>query len=247
MPSKGYIKNRAGEKHITNEGYAIEIIESFNAKNCTIRFESGVIIKNRGYSDLLKGKVKNPYHKSFCEVGYFGIGNYNNKTNCKAYNIWGSMLRRCYNGKLQERQPTYKDVTVCEEWHNFQNFAQWFENNYKEEFDLDKDILVKGNKIYSPETCCFVPQEINGLLVKRQNDRGKYPIGVIKKRNKFQASININGKAVNLGVFYTMKEAFQAYKTAKEKYIKEMADKWKDKITEQTYQALINYKVEITD
>ena len=74
------------------------------------------------------------------------------------------MLIRCYNKKDLEKNPTYKNTTVCIEWCNFQNFAQWFEKNYIDDWALDKDILVKGNKVYSPETCCFVPREINEVF-----------------------------------------------------------------------------------
>lgn len=158
------------------------------------------------------------------------------------------MLERCYNLEHQERQPTYKGCKVDERWHNFQNFAQWYEENYKESCVLDKDILVKGNKIYSFKNCCFVPQDINNLLIKANSIRGKYPIGVsLHKEGRFQVRLNIYGKRIYLGLFDTYQQAFQAYKITKEQYIKEMAEKWRYKITEPTYQALINYQVEITD
>ena len=132
------------------------------------------------------------------------------------------------------------------EWHNFQNFAQWHEENYIEGFVLDKDILQKGNKIYSPENCCFVPNEINVLFTKRQNDRGDLPVGVIKSYNRYIFQLSKNGKRHRKS-YETPEEAFQAYKQAKENYIKEIADKWRGKITEKVYEALYAYKVEITD
>ena len=133
------------------------------------------------------------------------------------------------------------------EWHNFQVFAKWFDENYKEGFVLDKDILLKGNKIYSPDTCVFVPREINGIFTLRQNKRGDYPIGVLKNGNKFQANIVRYNKREYLGTFNTPEEAFQVYKVAKEDYIRHVANKWKNQITEECYQALLNYKIEITD
>ena len=99
----------------------------------------------------------------------------------------------------------------------------------------------------SPETCAFVPQQINKLFIKSEKTRGEYPLGVHCTGKSFEARVNINGKGKHLGTFKTVEEAFQAYKNAKEAYIKEMADKWKDKIRPETYQALINYQVEITD
>lgn len=239
--------DRVGEKHITNEGYTIEIVECFSAKNCTIKFEDEITIKNREYVNIVKGKIKNPLHKSVYGVGYFGIVKYSQKRHPKVYQTWTSMLTRCYNLKFQEKHPTYIGCSVVKQWHNFQSFAEWYENNYKEGFDLDKDILLKGNKIYSPETCTFIPHEINGLFTKRNAIRGKYPIGVSVNRNKFIASVCINSKNINIGYFNTVEQAFQAYKTAKESYIKEIADKYKEQITPQTYQALINYQVEIND
>lgn len=241
------IINRTGEKHITNEGYEIEIIEYFNRLNCTIQFQDGTTIKNRKYHLIIKGGVKNPHHKSVCNVGYFGVGNYGWIGYPKAYQNWQNMLERCYDEKCQQRQPTYKECTVNERWHNFQVFAKWHEENYKEDYVLDKDILIKGNKIYSPETCCFVPQEINGLFTKSNSTRGDYPIGVYKLGAKFRADLSINNNQLYLGMYTTPKEAFQAYKTAKEMEIKRLADKWKRKIDPQVYDVMYNYQVEITD
>lgn len=157
------------------------------------------------------------------------------------------MLSRCYDKKYQEKQPAYIGCYVDNYLLGFQNFAKWFEENYNEGFHLDKDILVKGNKVYSPQTCCFVPQEINKLFTKSTKLRGNLPIGVSKLGSRFVAQVNINGKRIHLGCFTTPEEAFQAYKTAKEKQIKEVADKWKDLIDLKVYQAMYNYKVEIND
>ena len=183
-------------------------------------------------------------------VGYLGIGLYNTQ-NKKAYSVWMSMLKRCYSKKFQELQPTYKKCFVDEYWHNFQNFAEWFNKSYSSEimtgWQLDKDLLLKGNKIYTSETCCFVPHEINSLFTGRNSKRGVFPIGVSIKRSKYQANINIGEITKYLGTFNNPEEAFQAYKTAKEKHIKEVADKWKGLISEQVYQAIYNYEVEITD
>jgi hypothetical protein len=160
------------------------------------------------------------------------------------------MLNRAYNNI--KKFISYKDVTVCEEWHNFQIFSDWFYNNYNpkimQNFHLDKDILVKGNKIYSPETCCLVPQEINSLFLKSNGTRGLTPIGTTMTKNKnFSAKFKRGDKITCFVIFNTPEEAFQAYKTAKENHIKEVADKWRDQIAENVYQAMCNYKVEIDD
>jgi hypothetical protein len=236
--------NRVGEKHTTNEGYEVEIIECFGNANCTIQFKDNNIVKNVQYDNIKKGNIKNPYHKSICGVGYFGVGKYSRKYFPKIYYTWNSMLKRCYSEKRQQKQPTYKGCSVAEEWHNFQVFAEWFEKNYIEGFELDKDILIKGNKVYSPETCCFVPQEVNKLFRSQKN---KYPIGVYKVREKYLAMVNVNGEAVRLGLFDTVEEAFQAYKIAKEREIKRVADKYKNQLTATCYEVMCGWIIEITD
>ena len=147
-------------------------------------------------------------------------------------------------------------MTVCDKWLNFQNFAEWFYKNYyeidNEAMCLDKDILHKGNKIYGPETCIYCPKSINGLFVKCDSIRGECPIGVNKLPNgRFRAyhHIYINNKRIikHLGVFDTPEEAFNIYKQAKEKYIKQVADSYKYKIPKKLYDAMYNWKVEITD
>lgn len=245
-------RSRAGERYLTNEGYWVTIIEYFGWDNCTVQFDDKNIVFNKTYSNIKKGNIMNPYHYSVFERGFLGIGKYTSSRNNKPtrhYTTWYSMLRRVYSETIHKSNPTYKDVIICEEWHNFQVFAEWFEVNYKEGFHLDKDILFKGNKIYSPETCCFVPQEINTLFTKRQNNRGEYPIGVsfCKVMNSFSATINIYKVTRNLGYFGTPEQAFKNYKIAKEVYIKEVADKFREQITERVYEALYNYQVEITD
>lgn len=172
------------------------------------------------------------------------------KTKIKSYIVWLSMLDRCYNEKTHIKYPTYKDCTVCEEWKRFSSFKEWFDEHYREGWHLDKDILVKGNKIYSPETCCFVPFAINKLFTKSKASRGEYPIGVSYHRKKYDACLNTKNGAKNrrtIGSFNTPEEAFQAYKNAKEKWIKEIADRWKDQLEPRVYKAMYEYQVEITD
>ena len=167
----------------------------------------------------------------------------------KSYNHWMSMLERCYGGRVQG---AYKDCSVCEEWMVFSGFNKWFnEQQYKcqEEYHLDKDILIKGNKVYSPETCCLVPPEINVSLTRRPKNNRDLPIGVYHSKNnkRFFAVIDVNRKQVRLGTFDTIEEAFLAYKKARESQIKTLADKYKDLIDPHVYEALYNYKIEITD
>lgn len=236
--------DRTGEEHTTKEGYTVKIIKYTNQGDCDIQFiGTEIIIKNRQYGDVKRGEVLNPYRLSVCGVGYLGQGKFN--ASSKEYNRWANMLLRCYDEKAQEKHPTYKDVSVCEEWHCFQNFAKWYEENWESHMQgwhLDKDILVKGNRIYSPKTCCFVPQEINVIFTKQFKKR-KLKEGVYKNYNRF--FIKFRGNYIK--TFSTSYEACLALSILKKDYIKEVADKWRGKITEQVYNALINYKVEIDD
>lgn len=244
------IKSRVGEVYTTYQGYKVEIIEYKSYAKCTVLFNdvNNTIRTNVQVSKLKSGSLKNPNHPSIYGVGY---GVYKNNHSLPSYKKWQALLERSFCEKYKSNRPSYKDVTTCEEWYNFQNFTKWYEDNWKpwmnSTWHLDKDILIKGNKIYSPETCCFVPSDLNSLLTRRQNKRGIYPIGVSKRKNKYLSRINIKGVVKNLGLYKTPEGAFQVYKEVKETCIKEAADKWKDLIDSRVYEALYNYKVEITD
>ena len=159
-----------------------------------------------------------------------------------AYARWATIIKRCYAND-GDKCSAYKECSICDEWILFTNFEGWFNRHYIEGFDIDKDILVKGNKIYSPSTCCFVPKEINMLFVKANKSRGVYPVGVSMWQGKFRARMG----AKTIGYFNSAEDAFNAYKRAKEAHIKEVADKWKDQLEPRAYEALYNYKVEIND
>lgn len=190
-------------------------------------------------------------------IGSVGKGKYNSIKDSKAYRVWKGMLDRCYNEKHRNKYKTYIDCEVCEEWLNFQNFTEWFYENYYEiegeEMHLDKDILIKGNKTYSPDTCIFVPKRINSLFTKCDRARGNLPVGVRYRRdtNKYRVECSTQKNRVkhrvSLGQYDTVEEAFKVYKQFKENYIKEVAEEYKHKIPVKLYEALINYKVEITD
>ena len=168
----------------------------------------------------------------------------------KSYAYWIAMIGRCLS---KGRQLSYTDCSVCEEWKYFSDFKRWFDRNYNPEtmegWQLDKDILVRGNKVYSPSTCCFVPSEINKLLTKSNSSRGRNLLGVhyVKRTKKYTARLNKKSKAVHLGTFDTENEAFNAYKQAKESHIKDIANEWKERIDTKVYRALYNYKIKKTD
>ena len=241
---------RVGERWLTNEGYWVEIIEYITSKNVTIMFEDENILKKVKYDNVKNGQIKNVNHRSIFNLGYEGYGNYKvqlHGVKTENYIKWYGAMRRCYYNSELIRNPTYLKCHVDKYWHNFQNFAKWHEENYIEDWELDKDILFKGNKIYSSETCCYVPKEVNNLFIKSDSARGEYPIGVTARKNKYVASIQMSGEGIHLGTFDTVEEAFLAYKTAKEQYIKEVANIWKPIIKPNVYCAMYTYQVEITD
>ncbi len=251
--------DRLGEIRVSNEGYKMKIIKYNNRDNIIIEFQDKYKAKiYTSYKAFKNGNIKNPFHPSVYNIGYIGQGKYKSKENrkeTKAYKIWKSMLQRCYDPYFLNKEPTYIDCYVCREWHNFQNFAEWFYKNYYEIDDqrthLDKDILIKGNKIYSPKTCIFVPQRINSLFLKKQNHRGGYPIGV--SPNKRDDCLRVDCRTLEkqefLGYFPKNKpfQAFTYYKNFKEIYIKQVADEYKDMIPKKLYDALCRYEVEIND
>jgi hypothetical protein len=173
------------------------------------------------------------------------------------YELWKNMLARCYSPAMNKLRPRYKGCSVSENFKNFQWFAKWCNKQIgfgETGYQLEKDILIKNNKVYSEDTCRFVPNSINMLLAKSNASRGDLPIGVqyFKKIKKYVARVgNVRardsfGKG-HIGVYDTPIEAFQAYKKKKEELISYEANKFRGKISDDLYFALINYEVEITD
>ena len=243
------------EFHTNNSGRCF-VIDYKNKSDVTIMFYDPICTVKCRLNNLKAGRVSNPMFPSVQGVGYFGLGKYSRKDR-KVYKLWCSVLDRCYNKKSFVKLPTYQDVTVCDEWLNFQNFAAWCESqkffSVKDDkgnsYQLDKDILFKVNKVYSPESCGFVPSEINILFTLTGAKRGQYPVGITfdKSSNKFKASLNIDGKLKNLGRFKNSEDAFLAYKCAKEWRIKQLANKWMGNVEDKTYNALMYWEINIDD
>ena len=194
-------------------------------------------------------------HKKTLIYGH-GINDYEGrvkigKEHLKSYHLWTAMLERCYDKTQRKTSITYDGCSVCDEWLKFSNFKAWYEKNYKEGYALDKDILYRGNKEYSPNKCVYVPKFINSLLSARARDRGKCVIGVKKSQGGkcFEAQISRYGKVYNLGRYKTEIEAFNVFKREKEKYIKEVSDNYYSRglIDKRVYDALYRYKINMND
>ena len=264
--------DRTGENSISNEGCVMKIIEYNGALDIIVEFQDEHKYRlHTQYDNFKKGVCKNPFHPSVFGHGYLGTdknGDVPKMSEFKngkwyitwEYHKWNAMLKRCYDDKLKEKYPTYKDVTCCERWLCFAYFLEDLEelkqeHNWSkdEKLNLDKDILNKNNKEYNLENCVLVPNYINTLFIKCDAIRGEYPIGVCyhKHAKKYKAHCNINGEQKCLGYYNTAEDAFNAYKQAKEKEIKRIADECISKgymnKDSRLYKAMIEYKAEIDD
>lgn len=229
----------------------MKIIAYRRSEDIDVEFQdSHKVIKNTTYVNFKRGQVKNPYDKTACGIGYVGEGKYLTKENgrsTKIYSCWVHMLERCYYEKNKNlHQSYYGTCSVCDEWLNFQVFAKWYEYNFYEiceRLDLDKDILIPGNKIYSPNTCLLVPQRINELFTYKFKSNG-LPVG-ISRTISGQYLAKYNGK--QLGIYNTLEEAYEKYALKKEEIIKQIAEQYQYMIPEKLYNALLNYKVDINN
>jgi hypothetical protein len=172
-------------------------------------------------------------------IGIYKECQHNSKSKC--YKVWKDMLQRCYNNKTQDKYPTYKGCKVCESWLTFKNFADWFDDNYIERYQIDKDIIGNG-KLYSLDTCCFVPNKINNLLhTNSKKKQSNLPMGVRLQDGKYRVIINIGiNKKRHIGYFDNIHEAERAYLKAKREYVLSiinnyaLSDKVKTLIKERT-------------
>lgn len=253
-------KNCVGKVFTSKYCGLFKVISYHNRSKVEIEFIETGYRKFCGLSNIRVGEIKDPYFKSLCGVGVVGVKygtRYKNESGenvmVKQYNIWSHMIKRCYSDKSENKDKTYKGCTVSENFKHYEYFYEWCNKQVgfgNDGWHLDKDLLVKGNKVYSENTCVFLPQELNNLLTNRSNNRGEFPIGVCyrKREGKYSSALSLNkGNPTTLGYYNTPEEAFYAYKEAKEDFIKEQALKWKDKIDPRAYEALMNYRVEITD
>ena len=251
MKKKMMNSTRVGLTNTNIYGEEYIITEYINNENVYITFPQYEYTRKVSWRTFEKGKVTTPFSPTIYGHGYIGVGEYSCTSSPDAYTRWQGILRRCYDKQYQMKKPTYLECMICDEWLNFQNFMMWYNQNYytieNTTMHLDKDILTKGNKIYSSDTCVFVPSEINALFTKTNAKRGVLPIGVDLHRNKYRATMNVNNKHIHLGVYDSMEEAFAVYKRSKEDYIKEIADSYKIYIPDKLYTALYEYEVEWED
>lgn len=161
-------------------------------------------------------KRKPRYGVGVNDADYTTAPTVNGATLCDpAYYAWADMLKRGHSEQYLEKNPTYSDVTVCKEWHSFVAFRAWWLNNYREGYELDKDLLVPGNREYGPDVCIYIPGWLNSFTIDSESSRGEFPIGVClhKPTGKYKAQCcnPITGKLRNLGLFASPEEAHEAW------------------------------------
>lgn len=185
--------------------------------------------------EIKSGAIKDLLHKGIANVGYIGVGVYTSKgDNVKCYQTWSDMIKRCYSQKDKETERHYRDVIVCDEWHNYQNFAEWFYNHYTDGFVLDKDLSNLNKRCYSPETCTFVPVEVNSFFtggLKRgihwNNSKEKW----VAQCQDGELCSTGRKRQTYLGTFDCEQKALSAYKNFKRTKLKSLVSKYKDFIT----------------
>lgn len=228
---------------------AFEVASISNRGIILVRFLStGYKTKTRA-CHVRTGNVRDKYFRSVSGIGFIGDGPFKSKYCGKMtmeYQAWKAMISRCYDKKTQENHPTYMGCKVSEEWHNFQNFAEWFRENYPDDgldYDIDKDMKKIGNKIYSPDCCMFISRVSNRFITDCSASRGEFMIGVslIVKKGLFRSCCRnpITRKQEFLGLFSREIDAHLAWRNRKSEIATELASmhsRSEDK------QALLNWK-----
>lgn len=238
---------RIGEESINRLGTPMKIIDYGGVNDVTVEFLDEYHCKRHTtYSNFKSGSVNNLYDKTLFGVGYLGEGKYKCSINNfmpTYYKTWKSLMKRIYYKNDIRVSATYDDCVVCNEWHNLQNFAKWFEENYYEigegRMHLDKDIICAGNKIYNPDMCIFVPQRINMIFMSRVNRKYNLPTGIHKSNGGEKYNVMYN--TTYLGSYDDLDKATSIYKAEKRKHIKNVADEYKNRIPTNVYDILINW------
>lgn len=240
---------KVGGLYTNLQGYTFEVIEKEGHRRVRVKFHTNIPYEVWCYgSNILKGAVHYPFGPTVAGVGILGLFEADIKS--YQYTSWVGMLKRVYNSKTERAKINYSGCSVVENWHWLEEFHGWASGQkYKPGWQLDKDLLVKGNRVYGPETSIYVPREINTFLTDRANERGPYPAGVTIRSDtgRFQASCSNNGSPGYLGVYDTPEEAFSVYKKEKERLAKQLASYWEGIVDSKVIDALLRYTVDISD
>lgn len=230
---------KVGDTFTTNEGCIATVIRIRGSIDIDVTFnDDWSYVRNVRLDSLNRGAVKNPYHPSVYGLGYMGVGDYRpylNRVRCKAYTVWLNMLKRSYYTKYAY----YADSTVCKEWLSYQVFAEWYYNHPYciEGYQLNKNIPDANNRVYSPETCTLVPQQVGNLFRKdcflESSDSG-VGTGINFTYNRYVVHIG----STEVGRYRTLELAVSARALYRAEYILALANKFKEVMAPEVYEAM---------
>lgn len=244
--------SKVGETNVNSNGTPMRIIRYGNSADVDIEFldEHHYIKEHNTYRNFKRGVVKNPYDKTIFGIGYLGVGDYGtgkNERNLRdTYIKWVAMLQRCYIDMGDMYKSYYNVANVCEEWFNYQNFAEWYESHYyelpdNEKLHLDKDIKYKGNKIYSPYACILVPQSINEVFHRSREKQVDCDLPETIRRTKSGYKVWFRGES--LGVYGSVGECLEKYNKAKKQYVKELIEnRYDDLMPDDVKETILNWQ-----
>lgn len=245
----------SGSLHEVKYGETIKVIEYINKSKVLIEFQDEYKVQKWvAKSEITNGTARNPYRKTLFNRGFLGDGPFKAKENgfnTLEYTVWSGIFWRCYDERKLIRNPTYRGCYIREDWYNFQEFAVWItkQPQFLPGWDLDKDLLVKGNNCYSVDTCCLLPAEINCFFAIKNSDNGCPPgVHFATREGKYKAQIKDQYSGSNqryLGMSVDPLEMFYVYKKAKEEQAKFLAEKWKSQLDSKAYEKLISWTIEI--
>lgn len=237
----------------TNFG-PLMIIGYEGAYDVSVEFiNTGTLVTGVQMAHIKRGLVRDENLPILYGKCFLGTGKYKSKREGKdaiEYNVWKQVLERCFNENYKKKYPTYQNCTLNDHWRNFQNFAEWYWSEKGagiKGWHLDKDLLRKGNKEYGPDTCCLLPQDVNKALKLSMTSDKTTPIGTHQRPNGVFIVGIVGHSSKYVGSFNNDLDAFNAYKLAKEDYLKSLAERYKEVIGVKVYEALYNFKIEITD
>lgn len=245
MQHKTKVSHMIGSTYTTRHNGDFVVTGYKNSKEVIIEFCETGYIKVVNKKAVSKGCIRDPYYPSVYGVGFCGEGPYpatykrrGKQFITPAYAVWKARLKAVY-GNVKSKH-VYDGTSFCNEWRNFQNFAEWFYKQVKKYGKggyVDKDLLFLGNRVYSPVTCCYVPPAINTLFTG--NTKGYKGIHQCKN-GKWEASVGGGKKGVTkyLGMYESSEVATQVYKDAKMKHVRDVAIKYQDKLDEALFYKL---------
>ena len=233
---------KVGSFYETKTCGRIRILDYADSKNILVQFENTGEVYSTAKSSIMSGHVSDKTYPTICGVGFVGRGTFKTSEDRKpsqAYSVWTKILKRCYN-TTEHGKPSYEGCSVAKEWHNFQNFANWYYKCHIQGWQIDKDLILFGNKEYCKEYCSFVPAEINSFF-PRQFAQKSLPGVSPTSSGKFMAQVGRDGGKIYSKVFERAEDAYLEYCKMKDEDARRLAEKWKGRIDLRVYKNLIEF------